>query len=113
MAQKKTHVENVHHAHHPQTSTNKKNIATVQSLLEDDNHLTIAEIAVKIGISFGSAQSIITANQGFQKISICCMPCLLTEQQKQQCLEICQRLFQCLQGKGNDVLQHIITCDET
>ncbi|KAJ8941020.1 hypothetical protein NQ318_006449 [Aromia moschata] len=50
----RTQVENEPHVRHPRASGNKANLATVRCLLEHDGHLTVAEIAAQIGISFGS-----------------------------------------------------------
>lgn len=106
-------VENKPHARRPRTSVTVDNIEAVRNILEDDRRLTIIEIADFVGISFGSAQSIITVELGFRKVSARWVPRLLTDQQKQYRMEICQRLLQRFQREGDDFLKHIVTCDET
>jgi hypothetical protein len=64
-------VENEGHRR-PRTSMTEENIRIVGRLLEDDRRLTVADIASEVGISYGSAQAIITDDFGFRKVSARC-----------------------------------------
>lgn len=91
----------------------QENIRIVGRLLEDDRRITVAEIASEVGISYGSAQAIITDNLEYRKVSARWVPRLLTEDQKRQRLEMCKRLLIRYEAEGEAFLHRIITCDET
>ncbi|XP_014486949.1 PREDICTED: histone-lysine N-methyltransferase SETMAR-like [Dinoponera quadriceps] len=96
-----------------QRPVTEENIRLVGSLIESDCRLTVAEIASEVGISFGSAQAIITDDLGFGKVSATWVPRLLTENQKRYRLEVCKRLLTRYQAEGEAFLHRIVTCDET
>ena len=77
------------------------------------NHrLTVREVADEVGISIGSCHQIFA-----EKLQMCCvsakfMPRLLTDDQKENCVEIIQELL--ANANGNEkFLKNIITEDET
>jgi len=102
-------VENEPHDRRPRTSLTEQNIAAARGLIERNRRLTIMEIASEIKISYGSAESIIVDELGFRKISARWVPRLLTDQMKQNRLEVSQRLLERFQVDG----ENFVTCDET
>lgn len=106
-------VENASHQRRPRTSVTNDNIRTVSRLLQDDRRLTVAEIASEVRISYGSAQTIITDDLGFRKVSARWVPRLLTENQKRNRMEVCQRHLNRYEAEGEGFLHRIVTCDET
>lgn len=106
-------VENEVHQRRPRTSVTEANIRTVRRLLEDDRRLSVAAIASEVGISFGSAHTIITNDLGFRKVCARWVPRLLTENQKRNRMEVCQRHLNRYEAEGEGFLHRIVTCDET
>jgi len=55
------------HRLRPRTNTTPENIAAVRDLIEGDRRLTVVEICQKLGISYGSVESIIKNELQFRK----------------------------------------------
>ena len=70
-----------HRSGRPSTSITVEKVAAVQSLLEEDRRITIDYIANAIGISRGSANSILTDNLGLSKLSARWVPKALRQEQ--------------------------------
>ena len=51
------------------TSVNDSNIARIAQIIEDDPHSTVEAVAIEVGISTESAQTILTQSLGMNKIS--------------------------------------------
>ncbi|KAJ8950721.1 hypothetical protein NQ318_012802, partial [Aromia moschata] len=76
------------HNRRPRTSITEDNIRAIRQLVEGDRRLTVAEISSVVGISYGSAQAIITDQLGFRKVCARWVPRLLTAEQKLTRLQI-------------------------
>lgn len=85
-------VQNETHARRPRTSTSETNILAIREMIEEDRSFTVWEIAAHVRISYGSAQSIISDDLGYRKVSAKWVPRLLTEDQKANRLAVCERL---------------------
>lgn len=85
-------VKNESHNCRPQTSITTQNIDANHKLLEGDRCLMVSKISSVVGISYGSAQSIITAELGFCNVCARWVSRLLTEEQKLVRLQVCERL---------------------
>jgi hypothetical protein len=67
----------------PSTSRNASVIENVRSLILEDRHLTVQEIADEVGISTGSAHSIVTEDLHMCKVVAKFVPKLLSQEQQQ------------------------------
>jgi len=74
--------------------------------------LTIRGIAEDVGISFGSCQAILTEKLNMHRVATKFMPCVLTEDQKTNCVNISQELLDHVSVNEN-FLKNIVTGDET
>jgi len=94
------------------TSTDDVHIDTVLHLILQNRRLTIREIAEDVGSSFGSCQAILTEKLNMQRLATKFVPCVLTEDQKANRVNISQELLDCVSVDEN-FLKTIVTGDET
>jgi hypothetical protein len=94
-------------------STNSSNVAAVQKLIEDDRRLTVTQISQELQISYGSVQSIIKNELQYRKITARWVPKLLSDEQKNACVQIYETLLARCKNEGDTFLHHIVTVDET
>ncbi|XP_057658478.1 histone-lysine N-methyltransferase SETMAR-like [Diorhabda carinulata] len=106
-------VENESHDRRPRTSITAGNIDSVRQLVEGDRRLTTSDIAIKVGISYGSTYSILSEELGYRKVCARWVPRLLTVDQKLNRFQVCKRLLARFREEGDPFLSHIVTCDET
>lgn len=59
-------VENESHDRRPRTSITAGNIDSVRQLVEGDRRLTTSDIAIEVGISYGSTYSILSKELGYR-----------------------------------------------
>ena len=96
----------------PFTSTNDDHIERVRAVIHGNRRLTVREVADEVGISIGSCHHIFTEKLQLRCISAKFVPCLLTDDQKENHVEISQELL--ANANGNEsFLKNIITGDET
>ena len=96
----------------PSTSTSPEMIHEVERIVLEDRRTTIGEVADRLEISFGSVQSILTSNLGMHRVAAKFVPRLLTSDQKQFRIDICQDLQQQCCADAT-FLSRLITGDET
>ena len=96
----------------PSTSTGDDNVEQVSALIHEDRRRTIGDIAKLINISYRSVQSILTVNLSMRRISAKFVPRLLTPEQKENRVNICQDLKVTLHN-DHDFLKRVITGDES
>jgi hypothetical protein len=96
----------------PSTSQNANAIENVRSLILDDRRLTIQEISDEVGISTGSAHSIVTEDLHMCRVVAKSVPKLLSQEQKQLHLEVARDMLECTNGDP-EFLKTVITGDET
>jgi predicted transcriptional regulator len=77
------------------TSWNANVIENVHSLILEDHRLTIQEIADEVGISTGTAHSILTENLHMCRVVAKFMPKLLLQEQQQLRLEVMCDMLEC------------------
>jgi hypothetical protein len=78
-----------------------------------DNHrITIRELSDKLGLSFGSVQSILIEDLGTKCISVKFVPQLLTAKQNKSHLAVARDLLQCA-NQDTNFMKTIITSDES
>jgi len=96
----------------PSTSIDDVHIDAVRDLILQNYCLTIGEIAEDVGISFGSCQAILTERLNMHRVAAKFVPCVLTEDQKANRVNISQELLDSVSVEGN-FLKTITTDDET
>jgi transposase len=91
----------------PSTSTNDDHVERVHAVI-CGNHLIVQEVADKVGISIGSCYQIFTEKRHMRHVGAKFMPRLLTDDQKENCVEISQELL--ANANGNEIinLYHVV-----
>ena len=97
----------------PNTSVTRKNVSAVKALVEEDGRYTVEEIANKVGISEGSAHTILTQNLGMKKVCARWVPHLLTTDQKKQRVDCSRKLLKKFKNCDDRVISNLLTGDET
>jgi len=95
----------------PSTSTNDDHVERVCAVICGNHHFTVREVADEVGISIGSCHQIFTEKLQMLHVSEIFMLCLLTDDQKENCVERSQELLVNASGNEN-FLKNIITGDE-
>ena len=96
----------------PSTSTDDDHIKRVLAVIHGNLRLTLREVADEARISIRSCHQIFTEKLQMHRVIAKFMPCLLTDDQKENCVEISQELLANANGNEN-FLKNIITGDET
>jgi histone-lysine N-methyltransferase SETMAR len=92
----------------PSTSRNADVIDKVRTLIMEDRRLTVREIADEVGISRGSANTILTEDVGMRRVAAKFVPKLLSPEQQQLCLEVAQDMLECA-NRDPEFLKTVIT----
>jgi len=79
----------------PSMSSAPKNVETIQRLVHEDRRRTIKDIATIINVSYGTVQTILTCDLNMHHVAAKFVPRLLTPEQKEHRVAICQELHQC------------------
>lgn len=95
------------------SATNDENVENVAKLLEADRRYTCDEIAYELDISHGSAYNILTERLQMRKIAARWVPHMLSETEKHQRVNIARSLLQRYHKEGDEMLERIVTIDET
>ena len=82
-------------------------------MIEDGPHSTLEAVAMEVGISTGSAQTILTQSLGMKKISAWWVPHKLTKKNMQNRLRIANETFKEYESADSRRLMEIVTGDET
>ena len=81
----------------PSTSRTADNIERVKQMVRADHRLTVRMIAVELSINKDTVWSIITENLEMRKVCTKVVPKLLSEDQKEQRVTVCQDIIECLE----------------
>jgi len=76
----------------PSTSRNDDVVANIYEKVRNDHRLTVRELANEAGISIGSCHEILTESLQMRRVAAKFVPRLLTLEQKENRLTICQDL---------------------
>jgi len=95
----------------PSTSINDNHVERVCAVIHGNHHLTVQEVADEVGISIGSCHQIFTEKLKMCRVSAKFVPRLLTDDQKENRVEISQELLANANGNEN-FFKNIITGDE-
>ena len=96
----------------PSTSTNDDHVDRVRVVIRGNRRLTAREVADEVGISVVSFHQIFTEKRQMRRVSAKIVPRLLTDDQKENCVEISQEMLANANGNEN-FLKNIITGDDT
>jgi hypothetical protein len=96
----------------PSTSRNANVIENMRSLILEGRRLTVREIADEVGISTGSAHSILTEDLHMCRVVAKSVPKLLSQEHQQLRLEVTQDMLKCTK-RDPEFLKTVITGDET
>ena len=96
----------------PSISTNDDHVDRVRAAIRGNRRLTVREVADEVSISIGSCHQIFTEKLQMCRVSAKFVPRLLTDDQKENRVEISQELLANANGNEN-FLKNIITGDET
>ena len=100
------------HSGRPSTSKNDDNVAKVREVIRSNRLLTVRDVAEEVIISKTVCHEILTENLGMHRIAANFVPRLLTDDQKQNRVDVSQELLDRANG-NNNFLKNIITGDET
>jgi hypothetical protein len=84
----------------------------VREAVHEDRRQSIQDIESAEDISYGSCQSLLTENLNMRRVAAKFVPLLLTQDQKNRRLDICQDLKKQVENYA-DFLSKVITGDET
>ena len=76
------------------TSSTHKNVETIWQLMHEDHRRTMKDIAAIINVSYGTVQTILTCDLNMHHVAAKFMPRLLTPEQKEHRVAVCQELRQ-------------------
>ncbi|PNF35838.1 hypothetical protein B7P43_G09433, partial [Cryptotermes secundus] len=95
----------------PSTNRNADIIEKVRTLIMGDRRLTIREVADGVGISRGSANTILTEDLGMRRVAAKFVPKLLSPEQQHLRLEVAQDVLE-FANRDPEFLKTVITGDE-
>jgi hypothetical protein len=95
----------------PSTSWNANVIENVRSLILEDHRLSVQEIADEVGISTGSAHSIVTEDLHMCRVVAKFVPKLLSQEQQQLHFEVTLDMLECT-NEDPEFLKTMIIGDE-
>ena len=96
----------------PSTSAADDHVERVCAVIRGNRRLTVREVADEVDISIESCHQILAEKLQMHRVSAKFMLCLLTDDQKENRVEISQELLASANGNEN-FLKKIVTGDET
>ena len=96
----------------PVTSTTDAVVVAVEKLIMQDRRITVNEITAAMGISHGTAHTILHEKLNMNKVSARWVPRQLTLQHKNNRLDMCASLLT-RQGQDTNFISKIVTMDES
>lgn len=97
----------------PSTAITQVNVASIRSLVNEENRLTIDEMTSLSGLSHGTIHTILHDFLGLRKICARWVPHVLTSAQKALRVETASSLLRKFRAWGENSLHDIATGDET
>ena len=97
----------------PVSVLTEKNVATVKTLIEEDERYTVKKIEELSGIHSSSVLKILCKRLGLRKICTRWVPHLLTDEQKQSRVRLASQVIEKYDKCDPRLLEEIVTGDET
>ena len=94
------------------TSITSQKVQEIKEL-DKERRITIREVSQRVDCSVGTVHTIIHENLNMRWLCARWIPKMLSECQKAQRVESCQRFVQRFEPEGEDFLSRIVTADET
>jgi len=108
----RTSLEDDERSGRPSTSSTPKNVETIRRLVHEDRQRTIKDIATIVNVSYGTVQTILTCDLNIHRVAAKFVLRLLTLQQKEHRVAICQKLRQRAVDDPS-FMSRVITGDES
>jgi histone-lysine N-methyltransferase SETMAR len=106
-------VENEPHSRRLRTSVNPDNVLKIGKLIRANRHITVLELLQEVGISVGSVEEILHNELKVSQVSARWVPRLLSPEHRERRIVAVTQLLQRYEREGAEVLDSIVTCDET
>ena len=106
-------IEDEHRSGVLKSVRSENTIESVRQQIDQDPHSSIGEISSNLDLSYGTVQTILSADLTLKKDCTRWVPHKLTEDQKQQRVLCAQKLIHLLELNGHKRLEDVITGDET
>jgi len=90
----RTSLEDDERSGQPSTRSTPKNVETIRRLVHEDLRRTIKGIAAIVNVSYGTVQTILTCDLNMDRVAAKFVPRLLTPEQKERRVAVCQELRQ-------------------
>lgn len=97
----------------PSTSTTDDKVAQVEQLVLQNRRITMSEIVLELGISYGSVSSILHDVLNMSKVSARWVPRLLTPFQKDERKRCCTELLAMCAADEGGFFDRLVTMDES
>ena len=94
----------------PASITSQK-VQEIKELLDKERRITIREVSQRVDCSVGTVHTIIHENLNMRRLCARWIPKMLSECQKAQMVESCQRFVQRFEAEGEHFLSRIVTTD--
>ena len=88
-------------------------LTLVKNGIDADRRLTVQEFAEICDLSKSTVYRILTESFGMQRVSVCWVPCLLTDEHKERRVSTSRAFLRKWRSGGDAFLDRIITSDET
>lgn len=108
----RTSLEDDERSGRPSTSSTLENVETIRQFVHEDRRRTIHNIAYIVNVSYGTVQSILMCDLNMCRVAAKFVLRLLTQEQKEHRVEVCQELRQRAMDDPS-FMSRIITGDET
>ena len=97
----------------PVTVSNERNVAEIQEYILEDRRVTVENVPEQFGISYGTAQDIMSDKLGTRRVSARWVPRLLLPEQMGVGVQMCNKYCRQYNDEGDTFLNRVVTCDET
>jgi hypothetical protein len=108
----RTSIDNDQHTGRAINCTMPNTVARLQKLVHEDRRRTIQDLADEIGIGYGTCQWILTAELGMHRVAAKFVSRILTADQKQQRVNVCEE-FRQITSNDATFLSRVITGEES
>ena len=108
----RTSLEDEARSGRPLDATDKEMCKKVWDLVYSDRRIQVEETVQALGISHGSISTILHDCLGMRKLTACCVPESLSDEQMATRASVCSALLKRFRSK-DDFLLHLVTVDET
>jgi len=95
----------------PSTSMSDDNITTAEAIVQSDRRVTVRYVAKTIGVSYGSAETILTDALRMNKVSARWVPRMLTPEQKQNRVHVSEEVLERYRHDPAKFISQFVTRD--